>query len=89
MSQLINSWASSTWAQRLGLLLAIASYVILWPGVTEPIMTISASVNVFGLKTQLFHETRSIWETVVTLNEQGYLLVAVLIVTFKIGRAHV
>jgi paraquat-inducible protein A len=84
MSQLMSSWAMSTWAQRLGLLLAIASYVILWPGVTEPIMTISASVNVFGLKTQLFHETRSIWETVVTLNKQGYLLVAVLIVTFSV-----
>ena len=49
MNRLVNSLQQSTWAQRLGLLLAIASYVVLWPGVTEPIMTIKASVNMFGL----------------------------------------
>ena len=81
---LVNSLQQSTWAQRLGLLLAIASYVVLWPGVTEPIMTIKASVNMFGLKAELFNETRSIWETVTSLNEQGYALVAFLIVTFSV-----
>jgi uncharacterized paraquat-inducible protein A len=81
---MITSLQQSTWAQRLGLLLAIASYVVLWPGVTEPIMTIKASVNMFGLKAELFNETRSIWETVTSLNEQGYALVAFLIVTFSV-----
>ncbi|KZY96986.1 hypothetical protein A3746_22005, partial [Oleibacter sp. HI0075] len=80
----VNSLQQATWAQRLGLLLAIASYVVLWPGVTEPIMTIKASVNMFGLKAELFNETRSIWETVTSLNEQGYALVAFLIVTFSV-----
>ncbi|MEC8524673.1 MAG: paraquat-inducible protein A [Pseudomonadota bacterium] len=84
MSRLTSSWQISSWAQRLGLLLAIASYVVLWPGVTEPIMTIKASVNMFGLKAELFNETRSIWETVTSLNEQGYALVAFLIVTFSV-----
>ena len=84
MSRLTSSWRISSWAQRLGLLLAIASYVVLWPGVTEPIMTIKASVNMFGLKAELFNETRSIWETVTSLNEQGYALVAFLIVTFSV-----
>ena len=84
MNRMITSLQQSTWAQRLGLLLAIASYVVLWPGVTEPIMTIKASVNMFGLKAELFNETRSIWETVTSLNEQGYALVAFLIVTFSV-----
>lgn len=84
MNRLSNSWSVSTWAQRLGLLLAIASYIVLWPGVTEPIMTIKASVNMFGLKAELFNETRSIWETVTSLQEQGYALVAFLIVTFSV-----
>ena len=47
-------------------------------------MTIKASVNMFGLKAELFNETRSIWETVTSLNEQGYALVAFLIVTFSV-----
>ncbi len=84
MNRLVNSLQQATWAQRLGLLLAIASYVVLWHGVTEPIMTIKASVNMFGLKAELFNETRSIWETVTSLNEQGYALVAFLIVTFSV-----
>ena len=84
MNRLVNSLQQATRAQRLGLLLAIASYVVLWPGVTEPIMTIKASVNMFGLKAELFNETRSIWETVTSLNEQGYALVAFLIVTFSV-----
>ena len=84
MNRMITSLQQSTWAQRLGLLLAIASYVVLWPGVTEPIMTIKASVNMFGLKAELFNETRSIWETVTSLNDQGYALVAFLIVTFSV-----
>jgi len=84
MNRLSNSWSVSTWAQRLGLLLAIVSYIVLWPGVTEPIMTIKASVNMFGLKAELFNETRSIWETVTSLQEQGYALVAFLIVTFSV-----
>lgn len=85
MNRLTNSWAVSTWAQRVGLLLAIASYIILWPGITEPIMTIKASMSMFGMKAELFNETRSIWETVVTLNKQGYALVAFLIVTFSVA----
>ena len=84
MSRLINSWTLSTWAQRLGLLLAIASYVVLWPGVTEPIMTIKATMSMFGMSAELFNETRSIWETVMALHDQGYALVAFLIVTFSV-----
>ena len=84
MNRISNSWAVSTWAQRLGLLLAIASYIVLWPGVMEPIMTIKATMSMFGMKAELFNETRSIWETVTTLHDKGNTLVAVLIVTFSV-----
>ncbi|PHQ84025.1 MAG: hypothetical protein COB58_07345 [Thalassobium sp.] len=84
MSRLLNSWGQSSWPQRLGLLLAVISYGILYPGVTEPIMTITATASLFGMKAQLFHETRSIWETVETLHKLGYTGVAVLIVSFSI-----
>lgn len=84
MTFLINSWSEKTGLQRLGLLLAIVSYGLLYPGVMEPIMTISASVSLFGLKTQMFHETRSIWETVETLHNLGYTAVAIMIVIFSV-----
>lgn len=84
MQTLINSWTQKSWVQRVGLLLAIISYGLLYPGVMEPIMTLSASVSLFGLKTQMFHETRSIWETVETLHNLGYSGVAIAIVTFSV-----
>lgn len=84
MTTLINSWKNTTLWQRLGLLLAVCSYGLLYPGVTQPIMTISASMNMFGLSTRIFHETRSIWETVETLHRLGYTLVAIMIVTFSV-----
>ena len=84
MNTLIASWTQKSWVQRFGLLLAIISYGLLYPGVMEPIMTLSASVSLFGLKTQMFHETRSIWETVETLHSLGYTAVAIAIVTFSV-----
>ena len=84
MNTLIASWTEKSVIQRFGLLLAIISYGLLYPGVMEPIMTLSASVSLFGLKTQMFHETRSIWETVETLHQLGYTAVAIAIITFSV-----
>lgn len=84
MNRFVSAWQSASLVQRTGLILAALSYVLLVPGVTEPIMTISAELNVFGLRTQLFHESRSIWETVETLHDLGYTVVAFLIVTFSL-----
>lgn len=84
MKLLMDRWKSAHWLQQIGLLMAVVSYGLLYPGVLEPIMTISASVNVFGFKSQIFHETRSIWETVETLHNLGYTLVAFMIVSFSI-----
>ncbi|MCA6060227.1 MULTISPECIES: paraquat-inducible protein A [Oceanospirillaceae] len=81
---LVQRWSEAPLLQRCGLFFALCSYALLWPGVTEPIMTLSAQVSMFGLKAQLFHETRSIWQTVLKLHELGYTPVAILIVSFSV-----
>lgn len=84
MSYLVSRWQASPISQKTGLLLALLSYCLLYPGVTQPIMSISATLSVFGMTTQLFNETRSIWETVIKLNELGYGIVALLIISFSV-----
>ena len=67
----------------LGLMLAIISYIILVPGLTTPIMTLTAELKMFGMSTQLLNETRSIWQTVSKLHQDGYSDVALMIVVFS------
>ncbi|MAK91462.1 MAG: hypothetical protein CMI08_13900 [Oceanospirillaceae bacterium] len=71
-------------AQKAGLLLTLLSFLLLWPGITQPIMTVDASISMFGLKTSLFHETRSIWQTVIKLHELNYTAVGVMILSFSV-----
>ena len=79
-----NTWQQANWLPRLGLILTVISFFFIYPGVTEPIMTIKATVNLFGLKSTIFEETRSIWQTVVSLREAGYGTVGMMVVTFSI-----
>ncbi|CCK75144.1 MAG: paraquat-inducible protein A [Oleispira antarctica] len=78
------SWQQANGLQRIGLMLTVLSFFFLYPGVTEPIMTIKASINMFGLKSTIFEETRSIWQTVLSLKEAGYAEVGFMVVTFSI-----
>jgi paraquat-inducible protein A len=78
------SWQQANWLPRLGLMLTAISFFFLYPGVTEPIMTIKATINMFGLKSTIFEETRSIWQTVLSLKEAGYAEVGFMVVTFSI-----
>lgn len=78
------SWQQANGLQRMGLMLTVLSFFFLYPGVTEPIMTIKASINMFGLKSTIFEETRSIWQTVLSLKEAGYAEVGFMVVTFSI-----
>lgn len=80
----LASWQQASWLPRLGLLLTFVSFFFLYPGVTEPIMTIKATVNMFGFKSTIFEETRSIWQTVISLKEAGYAEVGFMVVTFSI-----
>ncbi len=79
-----NTWQQANWLPRIGLMLTAVSFFFLYPGVTEPIMTIKASISMFGLKSTIFEETRSIWETVLSLKEAGYAGVGFMVVTFSV-----
>ncbi len=79
-----STWKQADWLPRLGLMLTAISFFFLYPGVTEPIMTIKATVNLFGLKSTIFEETRSIWQTVLSLEEAGYAAVGMMVVTFSV-----
>ena len=64
--------------------LLIASFVALYPGLTKPLVTLTAFMEFLGAKRELFRETRSILETVDALRESGNLLVAGLIFVFGV-----
>ncbi len=78
------SWRQADWLPRLGLMLTALSFFFLYPGITEPIMSIKASISMFGLKSTIFEETRSIWQTVLSLKQAGYAEVGFMVVTFSI-----
>lgn len=79
-----STWKQANWLPRLGLMLTAISFFFLYPGVTEPIMSIKASISMFGLKSTIFEETRSIWQTVISLKEAGYGAVGFMVVTFSV-----
>ncbi|MBE0482354.1 MAG: paraquat-inducible protein A [Bacterioplanes sp.] len=84
MKRMVTLWQAASWPQRVGLLLSLVSYGLLYPGVTEPIMTVNANLSVLGMKIQLLNETRSIWQTVLFLQEQGYRWIGWMILTFSV-----
>lgn len=84
MQAALTTWRQSSLLPKIGLVLTAISFFLLYPGVTEPIMTLSATISMFGLKTTLFQETRSIWETVEYLHQAGYTEVGIMVVTFSV-----
>lgn len=68
----------------IALILILVSYGLLYPGVTQPILSLSASVSSFGFSFELMDVTRSIWQTVETLYRSDHALVAVLIGFFSV-----
>jgi uncharacterized paraquat-inducible protein A len=64
--------------------LTIVSLGLLWPGLTEPVLTITASINVLGVSREVFRQTQSIWESVRNLHDSGNTFVAGLILFFSI-----
>jgi paraquat-inducible protein A len=66
------------------LALTLVSLGLLWPGLTEPVLTITASVTVLGQTREVFRQTQSIWQSVRTLHESGNTFVALLILFFSI-----
>jgi uncharacterized paraquat-inducible protein A len=66
------------------LILILISVAILIPGLTQPLITIRATVNIMGHTQEVFRDTRSIVQTIRNLHESGNDLVAGLILLFSV-----
>jgi uncharacterized paraquat-inducible protein A len=69
---------------RLALLLTLVSLGLLLPGLTQPILTISAKISLLGNEREIFRETQSILQSVQRLRDSANHLVAGLILLFSI-----
>jgi len=69
---------------RVALVLILLSFVLLIPGLMQPLLTIDASIDVMGLRRDLFTQTRSIVQTVRSLHQSGNDFVAGLILLFSV-----
>jgi paraquat-inducible protein A len=69
---------------QIASLLTLVSLGCLIPGLTKPVLTISASISLLGNTREIFRETQSILESVRNLNDSGNTIVAVLILLFSI-----
>jgi paraquat-inducible protein A len=68
----------------VAVLLTILSLGLLAPGLTRPVMTITAKISLLGVEREIFRETQSIAESVQRLNDSGNAFVAALILLFSI-----
>jgi uncharacterized paraquat-inducible protein A len=68
----------------IALVLVVVSFALLYPGLTQPLITISASFTLLGRTMDLFSETRSILTTIQDLHESGNDFVAGLILVFGV-----
>ena len=68
----------------LALLLTLVSLILLIPGLTRPVLTITASFTMMGTTREVFRQTQSIVEAVRSLNNSGNTFVAGLILLFSI-----
>ncbi|HEX6316581.1 MAG TPA: paraquat-inducible protein A [Gemmatimonadaceae bacterium] len=68
----------------LALVLTVVSLGLLIPGLTQPVLTIVASINMMGLSQELFRQTQSVLQAVRTLHESGNDFVAALILFFSV-----
>lgn len=64
--------------------LIVISLVLLFPGLTSPMITITACLDIFGTSKELLNETRSIAQTIQTLYRSGNLFVAGLVLFFSV-----
>lgn len=69
---------------QLALLLIIGSFILLIPGLIQPLITIKASISFMGLHSELFNETKSILQTVASLYKDGNWFVSILVMLFSV-----
>lgn len=64
--------------------LILLSFALLIPGLTRPLITISASIQFLGNSQEIFRETRSILKTIESLHDSGNDFVAGLVLLFSV-----
>ena len=69
---------------RIALLLSLVSLALLWPGLVQPVLTIRATMEMFGTERVLSNETRSVIGAIKSLHESGNDFVAGLILVFSV-----
>lgn len=69
---------------KVALVLTLISLVLLVPGLREPMLTITASVEFMGKSREIFRQTQSILQAVRSLADSGNLFVAGLILLFSV-----
>jgi paraquat-inducible protein A len=66
------------------ILLTIVSIALLIPGLTQPVLTIVASIDLLGVPREIFRQTQSVLQAVRTLHEADNDFVAGLILFFSV-----
>jgi uncharacterized paraquat-inducible protein A len=66
------------------LALSLVSLGLLWPGLVEPVLTIKATMEIFGNVRELSNETRSVLGAITSLHGSGNDFVAGLILLFSV-----
>jgi len=69
---------------KLAIVLALVSLVLLWPGLVQPVLTIRATMELFGNTRELSNETRSVIGAIQSLHNTGNNFVAGLILLFSV-----
>ncbi len=69
---------------RLALLLSLIALALLWPGLVKPVLTIRATMELFGTERVLSNETRSVVSAITSLHNSGNNFVAGLILVFSV-----
>lgn len=69
---------------RLALALSVLSLALLWPGLVQPVLTIKATLKMFGTERVLSNETRSVLGAIKRLHGSGNDFVAGLILVFSV-----
>jgi paraquat-inducible protein A len=64
--------------------LTVVSIGLLIPGLTQPVLTIVASISMMGVTQELFRQTQSVLEAVRTLHDSGNDFVAGMILFFSV-----
>lgn len=68
----------------LAITLTLVSIGLLIPGLTQPALTIVASVNMMGVTQEIFRQTQNVLQAVRTLHQSGNDFVAGLILFFSV-----